>query len=67
MDKLLESNFNKKLKALKKYCPQSYKYLMFRFKKSNFFEKEDGEYEINLPTSKEFKFIYGQIKIKYEI
>ena len=62
-----DNEFEKKLRALKKYCPQSYKYLIFEFKKSNYFEKSDGEYEINLPTSKEFKFVYGQIKIKYEI
>ena len=27
----------------------------------------DGIYEEELPTSKEFKFVYGQIKIQYEI
>ena len=60
-----DNEFNKKLRSLKKYCPQSYKYLIFEFKNGNHFEKEDGEYEINLPTSKEFKFVYGQIKLKY--
>lgn len=61
------NEFNKKLRSLRKYCPQTYKYLIFEVKNSNNFEKEDGDYEINLPTSNEFKFIYGQIKLKYRI
>ncbi len=55
--------FNKELKALKKHCPQTYKYLIFKFQPFS----KDGIYEENLPTSKEFKFVYGQIKIKYEV
>ena len=57
------NQFNKKLRALKKYCPQAYKYLLFEYQK----EVKDGTYEEELPTSKKFKFVYGQIKIKYEI
>lgn len=57
------NQFNKKLRALKKYCPQAYKYLLFEHQN----QREDGIYEEELPTSKEFKFIYGQITIKYEI
>lgn len=55
--------FNKKLRALKKYCPQAYKYLLFEHQK----QVENGIYEEKLPTSKEFKFVYGQITIRYEI
>ena len=61
----IETDFHKKLRSLKKYCPQTYKYLIFDIKNNNLLEKEDGEYELNLPTSYEFKFLYGQIKLKY--
>lgn len=59
-----ENELNKRLRSLKKYCPQSYKYLIFKFKNNNTFSN-DGEYELELPTSSEFKFIYGVIKVKY--
>lgn len=58
------NQFNKKLRALKKYCPQAYKFLLFKHNKNNLV---DGFYEDELPTFKEFKFVYGQIKIQYEI
>lgn len=61
----MDKEFNKKLSSLKKYCPQSYKYLIFQFRHYNFFQDKDGVYEFNLPTSSEFKYIYGQIKLKY--
>lgn len=61
------NEFNKKLRALKKYCPRAYKYLIFNIKNKNKFEKNEGNYEINLPTSSEFKFLYGQIKLKYYV
>lgn len=57
------NQFNKKLRALKKYCPQAYKYLLFEHQK----EIKDGIYEEELPTSKEFRFIYGQIKLIYSV
>lgn len=56
--------FNKKLRALKKYCPKAYKYLLFESQKT---EKKDGTYVEKLPTSKEFKFVYGQITVQYEV
>lgn len=59
-----ENDFNKKVRALKKYCPLAYKYLIFEIDKNDFFKLNDGMYEINLPTAKEFKFLYGQIKLK---
>ena len=62
-----EIDFNKKLRALKKYCPKAHKYLYFDIFTKDLFEKKKGSYEIELPTSKEFKMIYGQIKLKYSI
>ncbi len=59
----ITNQFNKKLRALKKYCPQAYKHLLFEHQ----IQREDGVYEEELPTSKEFGFVYGQIKIQYEI
>lgn len=66
MNNILENEFSKKLKSLKKYCPQAYKFFIFKFK-CNYLNVEDGEYLINLPTSKEFKFVYGQIKLIYRV
>ena len=57
---------NKKLKSLKKYCPQTYKYLIFTFRKECH-NQNDGIYEIDLPTTREFKFVYGPIKLIYKI
>lgn len=60
------SVFNKKLRSLKKYCPQAYKYLIFTFKKECK-NQYDGLYEIDLHTTEEFKFVYGQIRLIYRI
>lgn len=60
-----EIDFKKKLRSLKKYCPIAYKYFLFDFK--NICEVENGCYEHTLPTSKEIKAIYGEIKVKYII
>lgn len=60
----VDNEFNQKLRSLKKYCPLAYKYLIFEIDKNNFFKFEDGMYEVYLPTAKEFKFLYGQIKLK---
>nr|DAV47755.1 MAG TPA: hypothetical protein [Caudoviricetes sp.] len=61
-----DNGFTKKLRSLKKYCPQAYKFAIFKFK-DNYLNVEDGEYSINLPTSMEFKFVYGQIKLIYQV
>ena len=61
-----DNEFTKKLRALKKYCPQAYKFVIFKFK-DTYLNVENGEYSINLPTSKEFKFVYGQIKLIYRV
>lgn len=58
--------FTKKVSLLRKYCPKAYKYLIFDIKKQSK-PTEDGIYEEDLPTSKEFKFVYGQIKLVYQI
>ena len=64
---LCENNvLNKKIKSLKKYCPQAYKYLIFSFK-NEYQNQNNGIYEIDLPTTQEFKFVYGQIKLVYKI
>lgn len=60
------NEFTKKLRALKKYCPQAYKFILFKFK-DNYLNLKDGEYLINLPTTKEFKFVYGQIKLLFKV
>ena len=61
------NEFNKKLRALKKYCPQAYKHFLFKVNHNSNFIKEDGDYVLDLPTSEEFRFIYGQIQLKYSI
>lgn len=62
-----ENKFNKKLKSLKKYCILAAKYLFFEAIKYDLFEKEEGSYELELPTSEEFKIIYGKIKLNYSV
>ena len=60
-----ENDFRRKLRSLRKYCPIAYKYFLFDFK--NEVEVENGYYEHSLPTSKEIKAVYGEIKVKYII
>lgn len=62
-----ENDFNKKLRALKKYCMKAYKHFNFEFMGKKLFDKKNGNYIYNLPTSSEFKFVYGQIRLKYKI
>lgn len=38
-----DNEFTKKLRALKKYCPQAYKFVIFRFK-DTYLNVENGEY-----------------------
>ncbi len=61
-----KNDFNKKLRALKIYCMKTYKYLMFELADKDF-ESKDGTYSYDLPTSNEFRLIYGQIKLIYTI
>lgn len=62
-----ENDFNKKLRALKTYCMSAYKYFMFELVDKDLFEIKDGTYSYDLPTSDEFKLIYGQIRLIYII
>ena len=62
-----ENDFKKKLKALKKYCANSYKYLCFELIDKDLFEVLNGTYYFDLPTSNEFKMVYGQLRLKYSI
>ena len=60
------NDFNKKVRALRKYCIRSYKDLTFRFLRQKP-KSIDGDYEEEIMTPKDFKFVYGQIKVKYFI
>lgn len=61
-----ENDFNKKLRVLKTYCMRTYKYFIFELTDKDF-ESKDGSYSCDLPTSDEFKLIYGQIKLIYTV
>lgn len=61
-----ENDFTKKYKSLRKYCPKSFKHFCFDLIK-NINSNIDGNYSVSLPTGKEFKLIYGQIKLIYSI
>lgn len=60
-----ENDFNKKYHSLKKYCPKAHKYLMFDILSKYNFNEQEGKHIEKLPTSKEFKAVYGQIKLVY--
>lgn len=60
------NDFNQKVRSLKKYCIRSYKDLTFRFLRQKL-KSIDGDYEEEIMTPKDFKFVYGQIKVKYFI
>ena len=61
-----ENDFKKKLRSLKRYCPRAYKEVIFNFK-NTLNNDQDGLYKKTLTTSKEFRFIYGQIEIVYQV
>lgn len=64
----IDNGFNKKIRSLKKYCPSAYKYMIFELKNKKYFlNLNDGIHFINLPTSDEFRFVYGQIKLKVNV
>ncbi len=64
----IDNGFNKKIRSLKKYCPSAYKYMTFELKNKKYFlNLNDGIHFINLPTSDEFRFVYGQIKLKVNV
>ncbi len=61
------NDFIKKFRSLKTYCPRTYKELIFKINKDDFYNKPNGRYKINLYTSREFKYVYGQISLIYSV
>lgn len=61
------NDFRKKQRSLKKYNMQTFKYLTFKYLKSQNLPKEDGHYIVDLPSSKEFEFVYGKVRLHYEL
>lgn len=63
-----ENEFNKKLRAIKKYCMGAYKYWIFeaipKLQREN---KIDGKYELELPFSNLFEKVYGKVKILFSV
>lgn len=63
-----ENDFKKKQRALRRYFMKTYKYFIFKFiptlKKEG---KADGKYEVELPTDKLFKKVYGPIKVLFSV
>lgn len=62
-----ENDFKKKLRSLKTYCPIAYKDFIFNVRTKLARNHNNGKYEIELKTSRNFKFIYGQIKLIYSV
>jgi hypothetical protein len=61
------NEFNKKLRALKKYQMRSYKYIIFKLDYEKDFSMVKGRHELEIPTDPIFKKIYGQVKIIYYV
>lgn len=62
-----ENDFVKKMRSLRTYCMRSYKDLIFNTDLKKTHTMKDGTYSINLYTSEEFKFVYGQIQLIYTV
>ena len=62
-----ENEFNKLLHGLKKYCPTAYKDIIFNLKGKITSNLLDGIYSQNIQTAEDFRRIYGQIRVIYEI
>ena len=63
-----ENMFNKKLRALRKYCMRSYKNFIFEIiPKLKHSELENGSYKIPLITDKMFKCVYGEIELVFSV
>ena len=60
-----ENDYIKKTRSLKKYCIRSYKDLIFNILPN--LKDIDGHYEKKVYTPKEFKLVYGQIKLIYSV
>ena len=63
-----ENEFNKKLRALRKYCMRSYKDFVFKVvPELKNAELENGSYKKPLITDKMFKCVYGEIQIVFNV
>jgi len=63
-----ENEFRKKEKVLRKYFTKNYKYLLFDFYPSLKKEgKQDGIYEVELPTDELFSKVYGKMKLLFSV
>lgn len=63
-----ENEFNKKLRALRKYCMRSYKDFIFNIiPKLKSTEFENGSYKYPLITDKMFKCVYGEIELVFSV
>lgn len=60
------NDFIKKYRALRIYCPRSYKYICFKVL-PNLKIISDGEYTIDIPTDPVFAEVYGKIKLHYDV
>ena len=60
------NDFKQKLGSLRKYCPRSYKDLIFRFFQQTI-KNENGSYTEEILTPKDFAFVYGKVQVKYTI
>lgn len=62
-----ENDFVKKIRSLKTYCPKAYKDLVFNTDMKALHQLENGKYYKDLYTSKDFKFVYGQIQLVFTV
>ena len=63
-----ENDFNKKIRAIRRYSMNAYKYWHFKalpiLKKES---KKEGDYELELPVNELFKKVYGDVKILFSV
>ena len=63
-----ENEFNKKLRALRKYCMRSYKNFIFKVVPDlKMTEFENGTYKKPLLTDELFKCVYGEIQLVFHV
>lgn len=59
-----ENEFKKKMRAVKRYSMNAYKYWIFDvIPKLKIEGKKDGKYELQLPVNEIFQKVYGEVKI----
>ena len=62
-----ENEYRKLLKGLKKVNMLAYKQICFDILRNENFNKQPGKHEISLKTNKDFKKVYGDIRLIYSI